>query len=78
MVSVRFGRRALCEKNPRPLGFEDQKLLLDKVSSYLPSNVCVVLMGDRFFWTVDLVEYCKLKNWDYRLRLKNNLIVIHV
>ena len=23
----------------------------------------------------NLIEYCKLKNWDYRLRLKNNLIV---
>ena len=82
MVSVRFGQRALplawcVRKTQGNIGFEDQKLLLDKVSSYLPSNVSVVLMGDRFFGTVNLIEYCKLKNWDYRLRLKNNLLVIH-
>ena len=29
----------------------------------------------RFFGTVDLIEYCKQKEWDYRLRLKNNLLV---
>jgi hypothetical protein len=33
-------------------------------------------MGDRFFGNANLIEYCKLNNWDYRLRLKNNLIVI--
>jgi hypothetical protein len=82
MVSVRFGQRALplawCVRQTQGnIGFEDQKLLLDKVSSYLPSNVSFVLMGDRFFGTADLIEYCKLKNWDYRLRLKNNLIVTH-
>ncbi len=80
MVSVRFGQRAVplawsVRKTQGNIGFEDQKLLLDKVISYLPSNISVVLMGDRFFGTVDLIEYCKLKNWDYRLRLKNNLIV---
>lgn len=82
MVSVRFGNRAIplawcVRKTQGNIGFEDQKMLLDKVSSYLPSNVSAVLMGDRFFGTADLIEYCKLKNWDYRLRLKNNLIVVH-
>lgn len=32
-------------------------------------------MGDRFFGTVDLIEYCRLKQWDYRLRLKGNVNV---
>jgi hypothetical protein len=32
-------------------------------------------MGDRFFGTVNLIEYCKERNWDYRLRLKGNLTV---
>ncbi len=82
IVSVRFGQRAVplawcVRKIQGNIGFEDQKFLLDKVASYLPSNISVTLMGDRFFGTVDLIEYCKLKNWDYRLRLKNNLIVGH-
>jgi len=81
MVSIRFGQRAIplawcVRKTQGNIGFEDQKFLLDKVASYLPSNASAVLMGDRFFGTADLIEYCKLKNWDYRLRLKNNLIVI--
>jgi hypothetical protein len=81
MISVRAGKRALplawcVRKTQGNIGFEDQKYLLDKVSSYLPSNVCVVLMGDRFFGTVDLIEYCKNHKWDYRLRLKGNLLVV--
>jgi Transposase DDE domain len=80
MVSVRFGQRALplawcVRKTQGNIGFEDQKVLLDKVASYLPANVFVVLMGDRFFGTVDLIEYCRLRQWDYRLRLKGNVIV---
>lgn len=82
MISARFGQRALplawCVRKTRGnIGFEDQKVLLDKVTCYLPLNLSVVLMGDRFFGTVDLIEYCKIKNWDYRLRLKNNLLVGH-
>jgi hypothetical protein len=80
MVSVRFGQRAVplawcVRKTQGNIGFEDQRLLLDNVASYLPPKVSVVLMGDRFFGTVDLIDYCKIRNWDYRLRLKNNLIV---
>lgn len=80
MVSVRFGRRAIplawcVRKTQGNIGFEDQKRLLDLVSTYLPQNQAVVLMGDRFYGTVDLIEYCKQKGWDYRLRLKGNLIV---
>jgi len=82
MVSVRFGSRAIplawCVRRTQGnIGFEDQQALLDKVASYLPFNVSIVLMTDRFFGTADLIEYCKLKNWDYRLHLKNNLLVIH-
>jgi hypothetical protein len=44
MVSVRFGQRAVplawcVRKTQGNIGFEDQKLLLDKVASYLPSNI---------------------------------------
>ncbi len=80
MVSVRIGKRALplawcVRKTQGNIGFEDQKNLLDKVYSYLSSDMSIVLMGDRFFGTVDLIEYCKLRKWDYRLRLKGNLLV---
>jgi hypothetical protein len=82
MVSARFGQRAVplvwCVRETKGnIDFEDQKLLLDKVATYLPSDISVVLMGDRFFGTVNLIEYCKKRGWDYRLRLRNNLIIRH-
>jgi len=80
MLSVRFGKRAIplvwCARETQGnIGFEEQKRLLDLVSTYLPQDKSVVLMGDRFYGTVDLIDYCKQKGWDYRLRLKGNLIV---
>jgi hypothetical protein len=80
MVSVRFGQRALplawcARKTQGNIGFEDQKRLLDLIASYFPKDKSVVLMGDRFYGTVNLIEYCKQKNWDYRLRLKGNLTI---
>jgi hypothetical protein len=32
-------------------------------------------MADRFYGTADLISLCQEKNWDYRLRLKGNLVV---
>jgi hypothetical protein len=33
-------------------------------------------MGDRFYGTADLIGWCQERAWDYRLRLKGNLVVI--
>jgi len=57
------------------VGFEDQKPLFDRLSGWLPPDSKVVLMGDRFYGTVDLIHYCQVKGWDYRLRLKQNMLV---
>jgi hypothetical protein len=32
-------------------------------------------MGDRFYGTADLIGWCQERAWDYRLRLKGNLVV---
>jgi hypothetical protein len=32
-------------------------------------------MGDRFYGTADLIGWCQERTWDYRLRLKGNLVV---
>ena len=45
------------------------------MAAWIPDGPSVVLMGDRFYGTVDLIAYCKKKKWDYRLRLKGNLVV---
>ena len=53
------------------IGFE--KALLDAVAPWLPAQVR--LMGDRFYGTADLIGWCQERTWDYRLRLKGNLVV---
>jgi Transposase DDE domain len=82
MVSVRFGARALpliwkAKKTEGEIGFEDQKELLDLVSQWLPEGAKVILLGDRFYGTADLIAYCRSKKWDYRLRLKSNIKVFY-
>lgn len=75
MAEGQFPLSGAQKKMQGNIGFEEQKRLLDLASIYLPQSKPVVLMGDRFYGTVDLIEYCKQKGWDYRLRLKGNLIV---
>jgi Transposase DDE domain len=80
MVSLRIGQRAIpvswCVRETQGnIGFEEQKNLLELLSIYLPEGVEVLLLGDRFFATASLIAYLKQKGWDYRLRVKGNLIV---
>lgn len=58
------------------IGFENQKILLDRLAILLAEGCRVVLvMTDRFYGTADLITYCQQMGWYYRLRLKNNLLV---
>lgn len=80
MLSIRCGDRALpvawCVKKTKGnIPFSEQKELLKIVHAYVPKGASVVLMGDRFYGTVDLIAACKGLGWDYRLRLKGNLRV---
>jgi hypothetical protein len=80
MLAVRFGERALplawrVETTRGAIGFETQKTLLDTVASWLPLSASVTLLGDRFYGTADLIGWCQERGWDYRLRLKGNLVV---
>ena len=78
MLALRCGERALplawrVEATEGAIGFE--KALLDAVAPWLPSQAKVRLMGDRFYGTADLIGWCQERTWDYRLRLKGNLVV---
>jgi hypothetical protein len=80
MISLRVAQRAmplvwLVRETQGNIGFEDQKSLLESVSHYVPEHSEVVLLGDRFFATSNLIAYLKQKGWDYRIRLKGNLLV---
>jgi len=81
MLAVRFGERALplawrVEGTEGAIGFEIQKALLDTVAPWVPPLASVTLLGDRFYGTADLIGWCQEREWDYRLRLKGNLVVV--
>lgn len=82
MVSIRFGKRAIpvawkVVETQGAIGFDVQKELLNSAKKMLPSNVEILLAGDRFYGTSALVKYCQDAGWSYRLRLKSNLILDH-
>jgi len=80
MLALRCGERALplagrVAETEGAIGFETQKALLDAVVSWLPEQATVRLLGDRFYGTADLIGWCQECEWDYRLRLKGNLVM---
>jgi Transposase DDE domain len=80
MLAVRSGDRALpvlwrVEATGGAIGFTVQKALLDAAVPLLPDGAEVCLMADRFYGTADLISWCQDRDWDYRLRLKGNLVV---
>jgi hypothetical protein len=81
MLALRWGERALplawrVEETEGAIGFETQKALLEVVVPWLPAPARVRLLGDRFYGTADLIGWCQQRGWDYRLRLKGNLVVV--
>lgn len=80
MLAVRHGERALpllwrVEATEGAIGFAVQEALLNAAVPLLPEGAAVCLMADRFYGTADLIAWCQDRHWDYRLRLKGNLVV---
>lgn len=80
MVSVRLRKRAVplfwvVKETKGGIGFESQKALLDVVHNWIPEGCRVMLAGDRFYGTAELVEWCQKQEWRYRLRLRGNLCI---
>jgi Transposase DDE domain len=80
MVSLRVGGRALplawrVRKTQGAIGFGEQRAALDRVAALLPAGVRPVLMGDRFYGSPALIAWCREQGWDWRLRLKQDLLV---
>lgn len=80
MISVRLRKRAIplfwvVKETKGGIGFEPQKALLDVVCAWVPEGCRVMLAGDRFYGTADLVGWCQKQGWRYRLRLKGNLCI---
>jgi Transposase DDE domain len=80
VVAVRVGGRSLpvawrVKETEGAIGFAEQKLALETALALLPEGAKVVLMGDRFYGSPDLIAWCRSKDWDWRLRLKTDLLV---
>ena len=80
MVSLRVGERALplawhMKKTQGAIGFGEQKSVLEAVAKLLPADARVTLMGDRFYGSPALIEWCRNQGWGWRLRCKQDLLV---
>ncbi len=72
-VAVAYRGRALpiawlTQEDVMNCAFWDWKQLLDEVARLLPSDVRVVLMGDREFSTNFMITYCLERRWNFCLR----------
>jgi hypothetical protein len=79
MVSLRVGERALplawhMKKTQGAIGFCEQKSVLETVVALLPEGARVTLMGDRFYGSPALIEWCRGHGWGWRLRCKQDLL----
>ena len=80
MVSLRVGGRAVplawrVKETQGSVGFAEQRAALDRVAALLPEGVRPVLLGDRFYGSPALIAWCRAQGWDWRLRLKQDLLV---
>lgn len=80
VVAVRVGGRSLpiawrVKETEGAIGISEQKAALETALALLPAGARVVLMGDRFYGSPDLIAWCRTKGWDWRLRLKGDLLV---
>lgn len=80
MVAVRLGGRALplawrVKETQGAIGFAEQRAALEAAARLLPAGTKPVLMGDRFYGSPDLIAWCSGQGWDWRLRLKQDLLV---
>jgi len=80
VISVRVGDRALplvwkAESGEANIGFEGQRILLERLLAWLPAGASVMLLADRCYPSQALFHWLREHGWQYRLRLKGNLSV---
>ncbi len=79
-VSLRVGGRAVplawqVKNTQGAIGFAEQRAALDRVAARLPEGGRPVVIGDRFYGSPALIAWCQTQGWDWRLRLKQDLLV---
>ncbi len=79
MVCIRVRDRSLplawiAEAGAANIGFEGQRVVLERIREWLPAGAAVVLSADRFYPSAALFGWLRRHEWRYRLRLKGNLL----
>lgn len=82
MISIRTAQRAMpviwkVVETEGEIGFDIQNQLLESALTLIPEGTNVCLAADRFYGTSALINWCKTQGWQYRIRLKGNLIFQH-
>jgi len=82
MISLRVGERAIpvvwrVIETKGAIGFDVQERLLEDAHSMIPEGLSILLSADRFYGTSALIGWCQKQDWQYRIRLKGNLIFQH-
>jgi len=82
MLSARVGNRALplfwtVKRSSGNIPIKDYLPLLAMLKECLPDGAKIMLLGDRFFGTPELIAACQKHSFHYRLRLKGNLTATH-
>lgn len=80
VVAVRVGGRSLpiawrVKETEGAIGFSEHRHALEVARKLMPAGAKVVLMGDRFYGGPELIAWCREAGWDWRLRLKADLLV---
>ncbi|TAE33744.1 MAG: hypothetical protein EAY65_04415 [Alphaproteobacteria bacterium] len=59
------------------MGFIPEIAQVASALAMMPEGANILLAGDRFYGTSALIAWCQNQGWNYRLRLKDNLILHH-
>lgn len=82
VVSIWWKERALplmwkVVETKGEIGFDHQETLLRQVADLLPRESSFILMADRFYGHSSLIGLCQELGWNFRIRLKKNMIFEH-
>ena len=79
MFSLRIGEKAISVvwrviETKGAIGFDVQERLLEDAKAIIPEGLSILLAAGRFYGTFALISWCQKEGWQYRIRLKGNLI----
>lgn len=82
MVSARVGERALplfwiVKRTAGNIALKEYLPLLKLLKTCVPEGADVLVLGDRFYGSPELIKACQTSGFRYRLRLKGNLTLTH-